>query len=54
MREGWRKWLADREWMELLDIGEDLMNMIDYRTTMMDEWIDRRKFGEFMKKKMEK
>lgn len=48
-RKAFRLFIATLKPEHLLALIEDINLMADYQIRMMDEFIDRKKFGEFMK-----
>jgi len=47
-REVFRKWLASKDWGQLLEIANDLQTRLDYEADKMDTFLNRDKFCEFM------
>ena len=48
-RQAFRKFIAEIEMNQLLDIADDIEKMLDYKADLIDSYIDRNKFADFMK-----
>ena len=49
-RAAFRMFLATRDFMQLMDMAEDIQKAMEYMANKMDKWelLDREKFSEFM------
>lgn len=47
-REVFRKWLAERDWLMLLDIAEDLKSQMDYEMAKKELFGKDGSFSKFM------